>query len=323
MSTPSVAVVIVNYNAGDLLCDVIDGLAVQTVAPTRVIVVDNGSTDGSTERAASRLAGVEVLDLRFNAGFAAGNNRAVDMADDCEWVALLNPDAIPDRVWLEELLAATSTYPGVAVFGSLLVLADAPDIMDGAGDVLHVGGLAWRDRHGRSVGEAPAGPVEIFSPCAAAALYRRDAWVDVGGFEERYFCYQEDTDLSFRMRLRGERCLLIPASMARHHGSVLTGRESDFTIYHSHRNLEWTWIRDMPASALIRSIPHHVLTNILTVGLALAPGDPARPASGGRCHLARSCSRGKRLCHCHPPRVAVARAAASRGTTVSPVTLLP
>lgn len=272
MSDPTVAVVIVNYNAGDLLCDVVDGLARQTVAPTRVIIVDNGSTDGSTARAAGRMPGIEVLDLGFNAGFAPGNNRAVEMASDCEWVALLNPDAIPEPSWLEELLRAVDRYPTVSMFGSLLVLADDPHTIDGAGDVLHVGGLAWRALHGRPVGEAPADPIEIFSPCAAAALYRRSAFTAVGGFEERYFCYQEDTDLAFRMRLRGERCMLIPTSIARHHGSALTGRESDFTIYHSHRNLEWTWMRDMPAGALVRSVPHHLLTVLLTVAWYASQG---------------------------------------------------
>jgi GT2 family glycosyltransferase len=272
MSTPTVAVVIVNYNAGDLLCDVMDGLAAQTVMPSRVIVVDNGSADGSTERAVERLAGAEVLDMGFNAGFAPANNRAVDMASDCEWVALLNPDAIPEPSWLEELLAAAARHTDVTMFGSLLVLADDPGTVDGAGDVLHVGGLAWRGLHGRSVAMAPKSPVEVFSPCAAAALYRRDAWMDIGGFEERYFCYQEDTDLAFRLRLRGARCLLIPSSVARHHGSALTGRESDFTIYHSHRNLEWTWLRDMPLPALIRSIPHHLLTVLLTVAWYTSQG---------------------------------------------------
>jgi GT2 family glycosyltransferase len=265
MSTPSVAVVIVNYNAGDLLCDVVDGLAAQTVAPTRVIVVDNGSTDGSTARAADRMAGIEVLDLGFNAGFAPGNNRAVEMASDCEWIALLNPDAIPEPTWLEELLAASERHPGAVAVGSLLVMADDPTVLDGAGDVLHVGGLAWRHLHGRGVDEASASDIEIFSPCAAAALYRRSAWVSAGGFEERFFCYQEDTDLAFRLRLRGGTCVLAPRSVARHHGSVITGRESDFTIYHSHRNLEWVWLRDMPTGALVRSIPHHLFTVLLTI----------------------------------------------------------
>lgn len=272
MSTPTVAVVIVNFNAGDLLGDVMDGLAAQTVPPTRVIVVDNGSTDGSTARAVARMPSAEVLDLGFNAGFAPANNRAVEMASDCEWVALLNPDAIPEATWLEELMTAARDHPSVSMFGSLLVMADDPSVIDGAGDVLHVGGLAWRELHGRPVAEAPDSPVEVFSPCAAAALYRRDAWMDVGGFEERYFCYQEDTDLAFRLRLRGERCLLIQASVARHHGSALTGRESDFTIYHSHRNLEWTWLRDMPTGALVRSIPHHLATVLLTVAWYASQG---------------------------------------------------
>ncbi len=266
MSAPGatrVAVVIVKHKAGPLLGAALDGLARQTRPPDRTIVVDNVSTDGSADGLEERLPGVEVVAAPTNLGFAAGNNLGVGLASDCEWIALLNPDAIPEPDWLEELLGAAEDAPGVAMLGSLLLLADRPALLDGAGDAYHLSGLAWRSLHGRARGEAPTAITEVFSPCAAAALYRRDAFVGAGGFDERWFCYFEDLDLAFRLRLAGHRCLLVPRSVVRHHGSALSGRESDFTIYHAHRNLVWTWARDMPGALMWRALPHHLLMTAL------------------------------------------------------------
>ncbi len=107
---------------------------------------------------------------------------------------------------------------------------------------------------------------EVFAPCAAAAMYRRDALERAGGFDERYFCYFEDVDLAFRLRLAGHRCLSVPSSVVRHRGSSSTGRESPFTLYHSHRNLVWTWARDMPASLALVYAPQFVAATGLAVG---------------------------------------------------------
>ncbi len=139
-------------------------------------------------------------------------------------------------------------------------------LIDGAGDAYHRTGLAWRLRHGTALDEAALTEVEVFGPCAAAALYRRSAIEGVGLFDERWFCYLEDVDLAFRLRLRGERCLFVPSSRARHMGSSVTGRESAFTLYYSHRNLVWTWIRDMPGPLVVRNLPHLLLGTALAVG---------------------------------------------------------
>ena len=122
----------------------------------------------------------------------------------------------------------------------------------------------------RSAGHgAPApssdAPREVFSPCAAAALYRRDALDDVGGFDERYFCYVEDVDLGFRLRLRGHGCLYVPDAVVHHVGSGTTGRGSDFTTYHGHRNLVWTFFKDMPGPLLALYLLPHLVLNLATI----------------------------------------------------------
>jgi GT2 family glycosyltransferase len=271
-----VAVVIVNKDAGKLLDRTLTALERQTVAPRRVLVVDNASTDGSVDGLEERFPRVEVERLADNRGFAGGNNHGVALAADCEWVALLNPDAFAEPDWLEALLRATKAHPEFSFFGSRLVDVTATDRLDGTGDVYHVSGLAWRRDHGRSVGDNEPGAGEIFSPCAAAALYRRDAFLEVGGFDEAFFCYFEDTDLSFRLRLRGHRCLYVPDSVVHHVGSATTGRLSDFTIYHSLRNHVWAWAKNMPRPLVWRYLGHHLLANVMMMSVFVANGQ-ARP----------------------------------------------
>jgi GT2 family glycosyltransferase len=267
-----VAVVVVNANAGEYLLRTLESLARQTVAPVRTIVVDNASTDGSADAVRERFPGVELIALDRNVGFAAGNNAGFRHAADCDWFALLNPDAFAEPDWLEQLLAAGHRRPEYAFFGSRMLRATAPHELDGAGDAYHVSGVAWRLDHGRPADALGLEEREIFSPCAAAAFYRRDAIEDVGGFDERFFCYYEDTDLAFRLRLRGHRCLYVPAAVVHHVGSGLSGVESDFTVYHSHRNLVWTYVKNMPGILLWLYLPQHLLANALALGWYVSRG---------------------------------------------------
>jgi GT2 family glycosyltransferase len=268
-----IAVVVVNWNGGELLRECLQALAVQERRPDRVLVVDNGSTDGSLERALPECPSAEAIRLGANVGFAAANNVALRVCADCDGVALLNPDARPAPSWLSRLAAAAEANPGCAAFASQLRSSRESGLLDGTGDVYHVSGLVWRAGHGVPV-PAPEGPRDVFSACAAAALYRRDALLEVGGFDERYFCYLEDVDLGFRLRLRGHRCLYVPDAVARHVGSRTTGRGSDFSTYHGHRNLVWTFFKDMPAPLLALYLPQHVLLNVMSVLWFSARGRP-------------------------------------------------
>lgn len=277
-----VGVVIVNYNAGGLLDRALASLARQTRRPDRVIVVDNASTDGSPEGLERTFSAVELIRLDENVGFAAANNTGVRAAADCEWVALLNPDAFPEPDWLERLLDAARSEPGYSFFASRLLLADDPDTLDGTGDVYHVSGLAFRRDHGRPAAKAVRPQEEVFAPCAAAALYRRNAFLEVGGFDERYFAYLEDLDLAFRLRLAGHRCLYVPSSRALHHGSAIAGRTSNFTIYHSQRNLVWTYLKNMPSPLLWLYLPQHLLVNVVALVAYSLLGQPRAVISAKR-----------------------------------------
>ncbi|MGH3079756.1 MAG: glycosyltransferase family 2 protein [Gaiellaceae bacterium] len=264
MERPRVAVAIVNANSGRFLRRSLAALAEQTRAPDRILVVDNGSTDGSADGVEAEFPSVEVIRLDANVGFAAANNLAAREAGDSEWLALLNPDAFPEARWLEELLRAAEAAPGSASFSSRIVMDSDPGRLDAAGDVMHVSGVAWQGGRGESSSSAAA-PREVFSASAAAALYRRDAFLAVGGFDERFFCYYEDVDLGFRLRLVGHRSMYVPGAVARHVGSSAACRDSDFMLYHTHRNIVWTYVKDMPSALFWLYLPQHLLVNLATL----------------------------------------------------------
>lgn len=264
MEGSRVAVAIVNANSGPFLRRALAAVSEQTRPPDRILVVDNGSTDGSSDRLENEFAGVEVIHLGENVGFAAANNVAAREVYDCDWLALLNPDAFPEPRWLYELLGDAAEHPGCAVFASRIVMASDPERLDAAGDMLHVSGVAWQRGRGDPASSA-ATPVEVFSASAAAALYRRDAFLAVGGFDERFFCYYEDIDLGFRLRLAGHRCRYVPSAVVHHVGSSTAHRESDFLLYHTHRNILWTYAKDMPGALFWLYLPQHLLMNVATV----------------------------------------------------------
>ena len=257
-----IAVIIVNFNSGPLLGQCLRHLRAQTHHPKQVMVVDNASHDGSTDGLARDYPEVEWVRLERNLGFAAANNLAAQRADGVEWLALLNPDAFPEPDWLERLLAAALTHPDCASFGSRLLDAGDPSRLDGTGDVYHVSGLAWRRGHGQRVVAGATADEEIFAPCAAAALYRRSTFLEAGGFDQDYFCYFEDIDLGFRLRLLGHHCRYVPEAVVLHVGSAITGRRSPFSLYHGHRNLVWTYCKNMPGLLFWIYLPQHLLLNL-------------------------------------------------------------
>ena len=263
----AVTVVIVAYDSGAYLQPCVDALAAQSFSGFEAVVADNASRDGS-------VSGLRLPDPRFrvrgmgaNLGFAAANNRvAQDSA--AEFLALLNPDALPDPGWLAALLAAAHAHPEAASFGSVQLRLEEPAILDGIGDVWHVAGLAWRAGEGWAATRAP-GDGEIFAPCGAAALYRRARFVEAGGFDERFFCYCEDVDLGHRLRAAGHASRRVSGAVVRHAGSGISGRASDFTMFHGHRNRIWTFVKNTPGPWFWLLAPYHIGFNLLYLGSAV------------------------------------------------------
>ncbi len=256
----TVTVIIVAFNSGDFLQPCVDALAQQSFTNFEVVIVDNASTDGAVDA-------LSLPDERFridrpgtNLGFARANNRvAASVASP--WIALLNPDTRVAPTWLEALIDGSRLWPDCPAFGSTQLRLGEPDVLDGAGDVWFAGGVGWRALEGRHVKDNPPSG-ETFAPCGAAAFYDRARFIELGGFDERYFCYCEDLDYGFRVRIAGQICIQLRDAVVYHAGSGTTGRHSEFTLYHGHRNRIWTFFKNTPAVLLPVLTPVHLAINV-------------------------------------------------------------
>ena len=211
-----------NWNGRRWLPGCLRSLRAQSLAPDELIVVDNGSADDSLAWLASEHPDTQVIAVGYNSGFAAAVNRGIDAARG-ELVALINTDVELAPDWLRRMVAAVSAQPRAASVACKMVsLADPATLYD-AGDILRRDGACeQRGRFERDDGRFNE-PGELFGACAGAALYRRDAMLAVGGFDERYFAYLEDVDLALRLRLAGWGCRYEPA-VARHAGESSSSR---------------------------------------------------------------------------------------------------
>jgi GT2 family glycosyltransferase len=265
MSPPRFSVIIVNYNGGHFLQGAVNSLACQTRDDFEVLIVDNASQDGSfTGLRTDHLECVVLLAQSENLGFARANNLAAAKARG-DWLLLLNPDAEAAPDWLEAIEVAISRYRDVSMFASAQIDLHDRDRLDGAGDCYLGFGIPWRGGFGRSIDELP-GPGECFSPCGAGAVYRRETFLAAGGFDETYFCFCEDVDLAFRLRLGGETCIFLPDAVIYHAGGGLSGRASAFSLQHGARNRIWTYAKNMPLAALVITLPGHL---VLTTGILI------------------------------------------------------
>lgn len=261
--------IIVNFNGGDWLCKSVQSLLDQTLSEFECFIVDNGSTDGSMESLPELDARFEIILAGDNLGFAVANNLAAKKAR-APWLALLNPDAFARSDWLEKALAEV-TSPEITMVGSTQYLALEPDKFDGLGDFYHVTGLAWRAGFGHNARDVKS--AEAFGPCGAGAFYHRETFLSLGGFDESFFCYHEDVDMAFRMRLAGGVCVQSAEAIIDHVSSGISGRASDFAVYHGTRNRIWTFVKNMPGLLFWLFLPAHIALNLaMLTWAAFRPG---------------------------------------------------
>jgi GT2 family glycosyltransferase len=231
-------------------------------------VVDTASHAEQRPQLAQLPPATRVIQCETNIGFAAANNLAARNCDT-PFLVFLNPDAFPEPDWLARLIDAANAFPEAAAVGSMQMRADAPGVFDGAGDVLHASGLAYRALHGRKRSAPPFG--ESFAACAAALLVRREAFEDVGSFDENYFCYFEDVDLCFRLRLRGWRILQSLDAVVAHVGGGSSGGRA-FADFHGARNRTWTFVKCMPSLLFWPLLPVHLGAAAAAATLSLCRG---------------------------------------------------
>ena len=240
-----VAVIIPNWNGRHLLSRCVHALRSQTHCDVEIVIVDNGSTDGSVAYVRQHFPEVRIMANAENRGFAAATNQGI-RATQSRYVATLNNDTEVAPEWLAALIAAMEAAPDVGMCASKLLFADRPHIINSAGIAIDRVGIAWDRCGGLRDAADVTEPVEVFGPCAGAALYRRDMLATVGLFDEDFFAYMEDVDLAWRARVAGWRCLYVPQARVLHHHSA-TGKEgSPFKNFHLGRNKVWLLLKNYP-----------------------------------------------------------------------------
>lgn len=261
---PFFSVIILNWNGRHLVEECLDSLFAQTFREFETIVVDNGSTDGSVGFLQTRYGErIRLLSLPCNVGFGAGNNRGIELAKG-EWVVFLNNDTQVDARWLEELSSSAHRHPEIPVFACKVLNYYRRDEIDTVGHLLYPDGI----NRGRGRLEKDRGQYdreeEVFFPSGCAAAFRKELLDAIGGFDESFFAYGDDTELGLRARLYGAGCLLAPRAVVYHKYSGTSGSYSEFKAYHVERNRVWVvlkyfplrWILLSPFYTIVRMVYH-------------------------------------------------------------------
>jgi GT2 family glycosyltransferase len=272
---PDISVAVVNWNRRGYLRACLTSLAAQRGADFEVIVVDNGSSDGSVEMARSEF-GVRVIANAANLGFCAANNQAFAAARG-QFVALLNNDAEAAPDFLANLRSAFDAAPDIGMAAAKVLVWEDPRRIDKVGHLIYPDG----QNRGRGTGEIDAGQYDRVEEClwpdGCAAMYRKVMLDEIGGFDEDFFMFADDAELGLRGRIAGWRCLYMPAAVVRHHRGASLGAGSPRRIFLIERNRVFLAAKLFPWSLL--------LLNPYYFALRLASGLAA--AAGGKGEMAR------------------------------------
>ncbi len=249
MQTPLVSVVIPNWNGRQFLPTCLSSLERQTYPKFEVILVDNGSTDGSASLVRQDFPWVRVMALDENLGFAAACNiGARDAAG--EILVLLNNDTEAEPEWLEELVKTLHEHPEAGTAASKILLFDRRNIIHSTGDLMGRDGIP----RNRGVWEEDRKQydrwLQVFGGCGAAVAYRREMWDELGGFDEDLFMYLEDVDLAWRAQLRGWKAVFAHKARVYHHLSATGG--GPIASFYTGRNTILVIVKDMPGKLLRR-----------------------------------------------------------------------
>ncbi len=241
-----VAVVVPNWNGEALLDDCLRSLVRQSTK-AQIIVVDNGSSDNSVDLIKTRYPSVTVLQMDTNYGFAGGVNRGIELAIDlgCSSVALFNNDAIADKDWLKELLTVMNKQPHTGIVTGKLMRIDKKHL-DSTGEFIRKNAMPFSRGRNEPDNNKYESPGQVFAASGGASLYRTKMLRQIGLFDEDYFAYFEDVDISFRAQLMGWHVYYQPSARAFHHIGKTSDRLGTFRRYHSVKNYVLLYNKNMP-----------------------------------------------------------------------------
>lgn len=261
--TPSVSIIIVNWNGRSLLDECLSSLDAQTYRDFEVILVDNGSQDDSLAFVRARFPSVITVALESNRGFTGGNIAGYQVAKG-DYIVLLNNDATLCERWLEYMLDALESDHRIGLCSSKIIIAGT-SLIDSAGDTFT--SAFTGTKVGELVDESRF-TVRTFVPgaCAAAVIYRREMLNDIGFLDDDFFLNHEDTDLNMRAWLGGWLCLFVPEAVVHHKVSASIVALSDTAVYFFARNNEWVWIKNVPLKFIICNLPQRILYECASFG---------------------------------------------------------
>jgi GT2 family glycosyltransferase len=245
-----ISAVVLNWNGHGVLDNCLRSLYNQTYRPLEIIVVDNASTDGSVDFLRQKFQDVNLIVNEKNLGFGAGNNIGI-LASRGKYIMMLNNDTRLDSKCVEELKRSIEKDKKYGACASKILLASKPDVIDGVGIVVCPDGLSFgrgrlekRDRYEEEE--------EIFFASDGACLYRREMLEDIGLYDEDFFAYADETDMGWRARLAGWKCIYSPKAIVYHHHSTSSGgRVSAFKAFLVERNRIWVALKNFPISLII------------------------------------------------------------------------
>jgi GT2 family glycosyltransferase len=267
-----VSVVIPNWNGEADLPDCLDSLLAQGLKP-HIIVVENASTDNSAQLLRQKYPQVEVLPQTKNRGFAGGVNPGIkkSIEDDYQYVALLNNDAAADKDWLLALCAFLDSNGRIGIAAS--TIKDKKDgALDSTGEMYSIWGLPFPRGRGEKASGQYNSELDIFGASGGASLYRVSMLKQIGLFDENFFAYYEDVDLSFRAQLAGWKVAYVPDAIVYHKIGATSGKIKGFTTYQTLKNLPQLMWKNVPLKLMFKVFPRFVFAYFMIWGSAIARG---------------------------------------------------
>jgi len=264
---PRVSIIIVNWNGLEHLETCLDSLHGQTFKDFEVVLVDNGSQDGSVNFLRKRYPWVRLVELMENSGFASGNNIGLQDASG-DYIVTLNNDTRVEPDWLAKLVAVADDHPTAGMVGCRIVSFDNPGMLDSLGMKICRDGMSRGAYRMLDWSTLSMPPEEILFPSACAALYKRAMIDEVGFFDDDFFAYCEDTDLGLRGRIAGWGAILATQAVVYHKYSATGGGFSPFKLYLVERNHYWVVLKNFPL-LLLMMVPFYTLSRYLVQARAI------------------------------------------------------
>ena len=254
-----VSIIVVNWNGSRFLKQCLRSLSDQTSTNCEIILVDNGSSDDSIRLVQELFPRIKLIQLAANLGFTGGNAAGLSLAGG-NFIALANNDTRAEIDWLEKLLQPMLDDARIGICASKLII-EGTNRIDSVGDGVTTAGVGFNRGHTEDRSNYRS-LQPVFAACAAGALYRRKMIDEIGFLDEDFFLYDEDVDLSFRAQLAGWKCVYVPDAIVHHKGNATAVRLSDTHVYYHTRNLEFVWLKNMPAGLMLRYAHHKLVQEI-------------------------------------------------------------